>query len=330
MNYDNGMCIFLSYSWSDKNVADKIEQYFSEKGIKVKRDTRDIGNWSSIKKFMSSIRSQDYAILIISKKYLTSVNCMFEVMEIAKEEEYQNKIFPVVLEHSIYTAEGKIEYIKFWENSCNELKQSIKTINIENSAEMVIELKRRKQITFNISEFLSLVADMNNPQMENVIDAIEDRLIKSGIKINNNMPNPSLAMDTTFNKSSESIMQKVLKSSFEEWDYYDEHGEFIFKQDVNLKIVRDGFEEKIPFSEPWAVNHPDKNAYMYRYTIFYNNSRIDEFYLVAVDGFRSYIPLPELKSSIIPRKQYLLAKAVNYDGRLDEYIERSNLTVAPK
>ncbi len=51
---------------------------------------------------MKSIRNQDYVILIISDYYLKSKNCMFEVTEIMKEQEYKDRIFPAVVEHGIY------------------------------------------------------------------------------------------------------------------------------------------------------------------------------------------------------------------------------------
>lgn len=95
--------IFLSYNWHDSGIADRIDRHLSRlSDVIVKRDVRDIGSWKSIRKFMKSIRQQDYAVLIVSDLYLRSKNCMFEVTEIMKEPEYENRIFPAVVEHGIY------------------------------------------------------------------------------------------------------------------------------------------------------------------------------------------------------------------------------------
>ncbi len=75
----------------------------------MKRDVRDIGAWKSIREFMTNIREQDYAVLIVSDLYLKvsdlylkSRNCMFEVTEVMKERAYGKRIFPAVVECGIY------------------------------------------------------------------------------------------------------------------------------------------------------------------------------------------------------------------------------------
>lgn len=123
------------------------------------------------------------------------------------------------------------------------------------------------------------------------------------------------------------VMQMVLDNPFENWIYFDAYGEYTLKSDVNLHIVRCNFESKTSFYESWAIKDNDPNAFMYTYTIFYCNSRIDEFCLVAVDGYKAFIPMPQLNSTTISKQNYLLALAVDNIGSLDEYITDSALTV---
>ena len=47
---------------------------------------------------MQTIRDMNYAIVIVTDNYLKSFNCMFEVLEVMKEKDYEHKIFPVVVE----------------------------------------------------------------------------------------------------------------------------------------------------------------------------------------------------------------------------------------
>lgn len=159
--------IFLSYSWNDKDIANSIDEYLSKNSnVSVKRDVRDIGVWKSIRGFMESIRDQDYAVLVISDTYLKSPNCMFEVMEVMKERKYEDRIFPVVVNRAIYDPFVRVRYIEYWQNKCEELEKVIKSIDIVNVAEMIYELKRYRSIASSIGEFLSLVVDLNNPQIE--------------------------------------------------------------------------------------------------------------------------------------------------------------------
>lgn len=168
--------VFLSYCWQDDQQADFIDDHLRQRGFPVKRDKRDIEAWGSIRTFMESIRQQDYAILIISDAYLKSENCMFEVLEIMKEPEYKNRIFPVVTTSEIYSPAGRILYVAYWEAQSRDLKEHLCRISPENGDKSYKVLKRRKDIAANMDAFLDLLADMSNPRPEDAVSAIEKRL----------------------------------------------------------------------------------------------------------------------------------------------------------
>lgn len=171
--------IFLSYSWKDEALADKIEGYYRDSNIIIKRDKNNIEHWGSIRKYMESIRETDYVILIISDSYLKSVNCMYEINELMKDENYKNRIFPLVLEESIYKLEGRIEYIVYWEKKYSETKEKIEQIkNMENTSRVSEELHFIREISYSISEFLDIVSDMNNPNENELFEYIAERLTK--------------------------------------------------------------------------------------------------------------------------------------------------------
>ena len=79
---DNKKTLFLSYSWNDATIADKIDEAFQPTGVQVKRDIRGIKYKDSIKLYMSQIRDTDFVLLIISDSFIKSSNCMYEVLEI--------------------------------------------------------------------------------------------------------------------------------------------------------------------------------------------------------------------------------------------------------
>ncbi len=91
---------------------------------------------------MNGIRNMDYAVLIITDNYLKSFNCMYEVLEVIKEKNYEYKILPVVVETSIYSSSGRIRYIRYWEDKFEELKSDISQINVVNTGNLIDNLRR--------------------------------------------------------------------------------------------------------------------------------------------------------------------------------------------
>lgn len=197
--------IFVSYCQKDSVYADNIDLYLKNKGITIHRDIRDISNWKSIREYMGTIRKMDYAILIISDNYLKSFNCMYEVLEVMKEKDYANKIFPVVVETSIYPSAGRIPYIRYWQDKYKELQEQISQIDIVNAGNIIDDLKKTQNIVLSMDEFLAKVADMNNPSVSDVNKAIEDKLQQNGL-----LNNSSISVENkSYNASGNDIFSSL-------------------------------------------------------------------------------------------------------------------------
>lgn len=172
--------IFLSYNWHDGETADRIDRHLSGiPGVIVKRDVRDIGPWKSIREFMKGIRQQDYAVLIVSDSYLKSKNCMFEAMEMMKEREYVDRIFPAVIEKGIYDPLVRAEYISYWQQECDKLEAVIRGLDPASAVDLAADLKRYKGIASSVGEFLSIVADRNNPDIQEVEVQVGKAILKN-------------------------------------------------------------------------------------------------------------------------------------------------------
>ena len=173
--------IFLSYCWNDSNEADRIYNYFkNSQNIELYRDTIDIEKWGSIKGYMQSIGNMDYIILLISDAYLKSANCMYEVLEVMRDRSYRDKIFPAVIYSGIYSPITRAKYVKHWQDEFKELENTLQEINVQNLGKLNEDLKRRQDISSNIAEFLDVVSDMNNPNIEDVCTIIEEKLTQKG------------------------------------------------------------------------------------------------------------------------------------------------------
>lgn len=174
--------IFLSYCWANDLIANMIEQHFKSLGdVNIHRDKISIGSWRSIKEYMHSISKMDFVILLISKEYLESSNCMYEILEVMRDRNYKEKIFPAVIDTSIYSPRGRVCYVKYWQKEFAELKEAMEGIETTNLGNLPEDLKRAQDIASNIATFLDTVADMNNPQIQDINVAIEKKLKEKGI-----------------------------------------------------------------------------------------------------------------------------------------------------
>jgi len=171
-----GPCIFLSYCWDDTDKANIIDNYLIEKGIKVTRDIRGVDNWQSLKDFTQAIRNNDFAILLISVSYLKSTNCMYEVLEIMKESKYSTRIFPAIIDNTIYSTDKQFECVQYWESRVRTLKRNLSTLEYTNGLALGHELKKAEDISRSIAAFLVNITDMKNPSIDNVSEAIYHKL----------------------------------------------------------------------------------------------------------------------------------------------------------
>ena len=130
----------------------------------------------------------------------------------------------------------------------------------------------------------------------------------------------------------ESFMNEIYNSSSDEWLYNDELGRFILRNDIRIAIVAENSIENRElnrFYEEWANNFPDREAYQKQYTLEFNGCYIETFNTVAVDGSRSYIPLPNLDTMTITRNEYIIGQIINsvHGHNFDEYLEGSQIQV---
>lgn len=173
--------IFISYCQKDSSHINLMDSYFNDKDIVLRRDIREISPWKSIKEYMQTIRNTDYVVLLISDKYLKSFNCMYEVLEVMKEQNYKNRIFPAVIETGIYDTSCRVEYVKFWQDKYKELSNQMLQIDMVNASGLIDDLRKTQNIAASISEFLALIADMNNPSISDINVAIENKLKEYGV-----------------------------------------------------------------------------------------------------------------------------------------------------
>src|SRR5262245_50154986 len=118
-NYEQA--VFISYAWGEDTdereaIVKQLDQSLQNRGLKIICDKRDLEYKGSIREFMKGIGEGDCVIVVISDKYLRSKNCMFELVEIAENKQFADRIFPIILgDAKIYDWRGQADYLEFWE-----------------------------------------------------------------------------------------------------------------------------------------------------------------------------------------------------------------------
>ncbi|BAY24777.1 Miro domain-containing protein [Calothrix sp. NIES-2100] len=179
--------IFISYAWGGESeeFVNHLDQTLQAKGIKIIRDKRNLGYKGLIQAFMERIGRGKCVIAVISDKYLKSPNCMFELVQVAKNGEFYDRIFPIVLaDAQIYKGTERIKYIKHWENEIQALDNAMKEVGAANLQGIREEIDQYTDIRNTIAGLTNLLKDMNTltpdihqqSEFEELINGIEYRL----------------------------------------------------------------------------------------------------------------------------------------------------------
>lgn len=179
--------VFISYAWGGEReeIVNQIDKTLQERGIKITRDKRDLGYRGSIKEFMERIGQGNCEIVVVSDKYIRSPNCMFELVEIAENKQFHDRIFPVVLaDADIYDPVKRLGYVKYWEDQRNELASAMKTVAPANLQGIRDDMDLYDRIRDKVSGLVSILKDMNtltpeihqDSNFSQLYEAVEKRL----------------------------------------------------------------------------------------------------------------------------------------------------------
>lgn len=162
--------IFLSYAQKNSIIADKIDLALQDLGFDVKRDIRDVEKWESLKEFMKTIRIEDYVVFLVSDTFLRRDNCLFEVMQFLKDEQYEKRAFPIAINFTIEEQKQRLdagygismfepeyiaEIVLFWQNRAKNLENMVNQLSPENRAELDAKYREIANMAQTASEFLS-------------------------------------------------------------------------------------------------------------------------------------------------------------------------------
>ena len=242
MSNDNRQ-VYISYAWGGESerIVNELDADLQAKGVMVVRDKRDLGFKGMIRNFMQEIGRGHAVIVVISDKYLKSPNCMFELVEVAKNKDFYDRIFPIVLaDADIYNPVNRIKYIKHWEDKLKELDEAMRSVSSANLQGIRDEIDSYDEIRDNISNLTFFLKDMNTltPEMHensnfvSIVNGVEKRLGKTDAPVTKPAPQP-------VPQEAEGKKARVSKSS--EPAQPGSVSNYLGK--VSKKLTRDDYEE---------------------------------------------------------------------------------------
>ena len=283
--------VFISYNHSDKSLAERIESDIEVIGLQIIRDDRELKYTDDIESYMKSIRYCDYALVLVSDSFLKSVACMYEICEFFKDDNFRERILPIIIEDyflddkkqigaRIYNNSDITSYITYWEKQESELRDKLKEIDVLNMKGLVEELSRIKEIQRMMGEFIFTMRKMKHITFEKIIsNQYSDLLEKIGLKdktikdIRNSRVFFSRAMsEISYEKRIEYLSQSIELNPYAEQSYNQ-----IGRTLDNLNKYNEAIEN---YNKAIRINPKEVTYYVNR---SYSYIRMNEFYLALND-----------------------------------------------
>ncbi len=173
--------IFISYAWGGESqkIADELYQVFQKKGAIV-QDQQHLSFGERIMDFIKRMSTGKCVIVVISEKYLKSENCMYELIQIAKNGQFTDRVFPIVLKDAkIYRPIDLIYYVKYWEEKVVKLEAAMKGLPTESLKEFRDNIDLYKKIRNSIANLIDLIKDMNTLGIETHRNSDFKELVKA-------------------------------------------------------------------------------------------------------------------------------------------------------
>lgn len=171
--------VFISYTHKDSDLVNILErELIKHQNIKMTRDINITEYRDSLEEFMNTIRDHDFVISIVSSAYIKSINCMYEIMQLMKETDYQKKLIFIIIskddkeyyikenryddfEAKIYDSKDRLNYLTYWRDKQVELRESITeaALSPELMSNIALDMRKLNSIMPSMDDFIKLLSD---------------------------------------------------------------------------------------------------------------------------------------------------------------------------
>lgn len=143
--------IYISYNWEghSAHIVDYLGFVLENRGIPFKLDKKDCPYTANIKEFMNAIRAGKTVIVVLSRPYLRSKNCMYELSGIMENVDYKDRMLPVVVDDTIRDDNFYVELVRHWKEKKDkqtEIVEKLRDIDPDMAEPAEMKLKEIEQV----------------------------------------------------------------------------------------------------------------------------------------------------------------------------------------
>ncbi|CAN5403363.1 hypothetical protein BH11BAC3_BH11BAC3_07720 [soil metagenome] len=306
--------IFLSYAWGgeSENIVNDLDNAFQKKGISLVRDKRDLGFKGMITEFMQRIGKGQAVVIVISDKYLKSPYCMFELLEIYRNLNFKNRIFPIVLnDASIIDPLARSEYYDYWKSEMKKLDDKFKESGIGIINVIGDDYKTYKKIFDNYGDLSNILKDMNalTPDIHKadnfitLIEAVENLINKD---------------NTQHQEGIEPIDWKFIVKSIEKQKCIIFLGPELFRTKDNTRSKQQEFFENLASKNPQRILSYNQDGFL----LFSSPEERIRFFMEIKDFFEERNEDEVIKK--IAEIPFHVAVSINPDISLKRFFVQKN------
>ncbi|WP_257988130.1 toll/interleukin-1 receptor domain-containing protein [Bacillus sp. V33-4] len=171
--------VFISYAHKESDLVNILEEELKKyENIKITRDIKVTAYRDSLDEFMKTIRDHDFVISVVSNAYIKSLNCMYEVMHLMKDKNYQEKLIFIIVsrddvayyneknrcdgfEVKLYDAIDRLGYVTYWRNKKEELERSINEAGLSPDlmVNLAVDMRKLNSVIPSMDDFIKLLSD---------------------------------------------------------------------------------------------------------------------------------------------------------------------------
>lgn len=166
--------LFISYCWSDGNTyADELEEQLVDY-FDVRRDKSQLITNDDLIDYMATIAECDNVLIVLTEKYVKSINCMREVSYLLGQPDWMKKLMVLVIDETIYDTKRKIEILNYW--NVKE-KEAADYLNESSIGKKILEDDSNimKEICSQLENFLFGITRRKNPTQIAVVNELVRR-----------------------------------------------------------------------------------------------------------------------------------------------------------
>lgn len=168
--------VYITYNWEDasNNMVDLFCSALEFNGINYVRDKKDCHYNVNIKQFMDAIREGKIVVVVFSKPYFKSKNCMYELSGVMTHDNYADRLLPIVVDTKVRSIEYYISVCSHWRKQIAKLENAIRKLASSDDnldAPLVEQLKELKQIREFLPRIKSYVDWQNALSLNDLQDS---------------------------------------------------------------------------------------------------------------------------------------------------------------